>query len=446
MGFSSTTVLLLAIASQVFTAPQFITFKEGKVGVNFGGYHAAAGLGGVLGNGGAGGLFAEAGTPHGQAAAAGLGGGAGGGGSGGGLYAGATAGGNVKAAAGLAGGADVEKSGGIGFAGASAGNRNAAAGLGGESGATGSSGFTYSSSKSFGVSSGAVEQPISHVDKKVHTEFDFNAASPVVPLTNTVVKSKTKVKEVRVEQPPPVVVEKHFVQPQPVVVEKHVYHEQPVIVEKHIYHKKPHRFHNKVSVHGYIGGAGALPPPPPIEKRIDVGVENYASAGADAAVAHGGNQQVSYTKQVNFQRNPQFFADIFNIPISTLKAVGNFLGNTAGSTSVSVQKSASVQAGAESPKHDGLSSDSSKQTQVSIQTPDASKLIDDIFAIPINTLGAVNKFLENNVPARKKVQISSEGVEEPARFRGGRHARRRVNKTVTIEQPQTNTADEIKEE
>lgn len=33
-----------------FQAPQFITFKEGKLGVNFGGYHAGVGLGGLLGN------------------------------------------------------------------------------------------------------------------------------------------------------------------------------------------------------------------------------------------------------------------------------------------------------------------------------------------------------------------------------------------------------------
>lgn len=30
-------------------APQFITFNDGKLGVNFGGYHAAVGLGGLLG-------------------------------------------------------------------------------------------------------------------------------------------------------------------------------------------------------------------------------------------------------------------------------------------------------------------------------------------------------------------------------------------------------------
>lgn len=54
---------------------QFLTFKDGKFGVNFGGYHAEAGLGGLLtGNAAHGGLSASAGTPHGQQAGAGLGG------------------------------------------------------------------------------------------------------------------------------------------------------------------------------------------------------------------------------------------------------------------------------------------------------------------------------------------------------------------------------------
>ncbi|KAK9680549.1 hypothetical protein QE152_g39007 [Popillia japonica] len=51
-----------------------ITFDGGNVGVNFGGYHASAGLGGLLGGGAFGGLHAEAGTPYGQTAGAGLGG------------------------------------------------------------------------------------------------------------------------------------------------------------------------------------------------------------------------------------------------------------------------------------------------------------------------------------------------------------------------------------
>lgn len=45
--------------------------------MNFGGYHAEAGLGGLLtGNAAHGGLQASAGTPYGQSASAGLGGGA----------------------------------------------------------------------------------------------------------------------------------------------------------------------------------------------------------------------------------------------------------------------------------------------------------------------------------------------------------------------------------
>ena len=52
------------------------SFENGNVGVNFLGYHASAGLGGLLtGNAAQGGLHAQAGTPHGQIAGAGLGGG-----------------------------------------------------------------------------------------------------------------------------------------------------------------------------------------------------------------------------------------------------------------------------------------------------------------------------------------------------------------------------------
>lgn len=54
---------------------QLLTFENGKIGVNFGGYHAEAGLGGLLtGNAAHGGLSASAGTPYGQIAGAGLGG------------------------------------------------------------------------------------------------------------------------------------------------------------------------------------------------------------------------------------------------------------------------------------------------------------------------------------------------------------------------------------
>ncbi|XP_050506055.1 uncharacterized protein LOC114325162 [Diabrotica virgifera virgifera] len=87
-----------------------ITFENGRIGVNFLGFHASAGLGGLLtGNSADGGLHAEAGTPFGQRAWAGLGGDINGAGrSGGGLYAGATALNGLGAVAGLDGNAGPE--------------------------------------------------------------------------------------------------------------------------------------------------------------------------------------------------------------------------------------------------------------------------------------------------------------------------------------------------
>lgn len=55
--------------------PPLITLKDGNVGVNFLGFKASAGLGGLLtGDASQGGLHAEAETPFGQKAGAGLGG------------------------------------------------------------------------------------------------------------------------------------------------------------------------------------------------------------------------------------------------------------------------------------------------------------------------------------------------------------------------------------
>ncbi|XP_066599706.1 uncharacterized protein [Prorops nasuta] len=85
----------------------FLQFTNGGVRVNFGGYHAEAGLGGLLtGSRTGGGLHASAGTPSGAHASAGLGGLLGGdnGNAGGGLHARAGLGnGRPEAAAGLGG-------------------------------------------------------------------------------------------------------------------------------------------------------------------------------------------------------------------------------------------------------------------------------------------------------------------------------------------------------
>lgn len=98
---------IIVLIQTARSAPQFLTFENGKIGVNFGGYHAEAGLGGLLtGNAAHGGLSASAGTPFGQSAGAGLGGSLDGR-TAGGLYAGASAGHGVGASAALGGGLDA---------------------------------------------------------------------------------------------------------------------------------------------------------------------------------------------------------------------------------------------------------------------------------------------------------------------------------------------------
>lgn len=102
--------LLLAYVLHLATAaPQLLTYRDGKFGVNFGGYHAEAGLGGLLtGNAAHGGLSASAGTPFGQRAGAGLGGSVDGDAAGV-LYAGAEA--NPQTGAGAILGGDTSKGG-----------------------------------------------------------------------------------------------------------------------------------------------------------------------------------------------------------------------------------------------------------------------------------------------------------------------------------------------
>ncbi|XP_045532317.1 uncharacterized protein LOC123719986 isoform X1 [Pieris brassicae] len=467
MKSSLTIVFFAAALSLAFAAPQFITFQDGKLGVNFAGYHAGVGVGGLLANGTLGGLYAEAGTPTGQSASAGLGGVVNKyGHATGGLFAGATAGNNIQAAAGLSGGLDSENSAGTGFATAQAGNRITSSGLGGHAGVEGSSGFTYSGKEvsvipahsaeaAFNVNANVNEvQPLPESRVEIHKTFIKQSAPPPV-----IVKEVSNVWSPRHQTPfyrfndfitgvyniplDEELVNQHKVivespPPPPHIVEKHIIH-------THHKHKRPH-VRKTAFVSGYIGGGGNLQPAetvvyqsePAIDKRLDVGVQAAAAAGVDANPHVGGGIRNVYRKEVSIQRNPSFFSDIFNIPISTLKAVGNFLGNTASNTNISVQKSASVETGTVSElKHYPSSSSSSSSSHISVQTPTASKFIDDILSIPISTLGAVNRFLENNV-ARKSVQVSQEVVDAPSRIRRVPHGRRRANKVVG-EQPSAST-------
>ncbi|KAJ0183235.1 hypothetical protein K1T71_001211 [Dendrolimus kikuchii] len=432
--------VFVVLVANVYSEPQFIMAKDDKLGVNFGGYQAAVGLGGFLGGGARGGLFAEAGTPTGQSARAGLGGAVGADGkSAGGLYAGATAGGNVKAEAGLAGGVAVDKTAGVGYATAQSGGHDASAGLGGETSVTGSTGFTYSKTKSFEVPTTVIKETkvsvapaeiikYNNINKEVAIDA-VNEINPEVQLSNVGFEANAGV-NVQTRVHTPVISKEVYVQP------------QTKVIEKHIVRSKPHRHHvhKTAFIGGYIGadtGVSASPETviyrtvqPVLEKRVDVGTQATANIGAAVeAGAHGsGGGQVTYTKEVTIGRNSDFFHDIFNIPIATLKAVGNLLSNTA--KNVSIQKTATVQAETDSvsPKH--ASSSYLTEGQISVQTPSASQIIDDIFTIPINTLGAVNKFLENNVPVRKRVQVSQTENEEPTRIRLGPHGRRRANKQI----------------
>ncbi|XP_030558079.1 uncharacterized protein LOC115760741 isoform X2 [Drosophila novamexicana] len=96
-------VCLLLLLQAALAPAQLITLRDGKVGVNFAGYHADAGLGGLLtGNSAHGGLSASAGTPWGSRAAAGIGGGLNGR-TAGGAYAAAQANDDIGASALLGG-------------------------------------------------------------------------------------------------------------------------------------------------------------------------------------------------------------------------------------------------------------------------------------------------------------------------------------------------------
>lgn len=92
-----------------------------------------------------------------------------------------------------------------------------------------------------------------------------------------------------------------FVQPQPVVYEKRI-----------VKYKPRHHLRKHGYIGGYIGGEAAAPAvyktysaPATAQKRFDVDTNADASGGAE----------IGYRKEITYQRNPTFFADIFNVSI-----------------------------------------------------------------------------------------------------------------------------------
>nr|CAI5868772.1 unnamed protein product [Callosobruchus analis] len=321
--------------------PKLITFENGGIGVNFLGFKARAGLGGLLtGNAADGGLFAEAGTPFGQNARAGLGGNVGSG-----LYADATAGGGVSAGAGLAGHTGPEGMYGKSYAGASAGNTiykekvvssQPGAQVHIEEAVAGPvekhAELRPVAEKHVEVSTGPVVEKEVTKEEKHHKTYIERTVVPNYQEKTVYVPSYVE-KTIRV---PTVVAQKVKVPVAPTVIEKTV--DSPP--------------ENSDSDASYLGGGyggdnegsyentGALYAGP--FGSADGG--GYARAGA---AAEGGAQSGGgYTSSVNIRKtaNPQLINDIFNIPISTLGAVNKLVSGIASGTSgsVSIQKTASV--------------------------------------------------------------------------------------------------------
>ncbi|XP_058466667.1 merozoite surface protein 2 isoform X2 [Malaya genurostris] len=300
-------------------APQFLSFKDGKFGVNFGGYHAEAGLGGLLtGNNAHGGLSASAGTPHGQQAGAGLSGILDGNArTSGGAYAGASAGHGVGASAAIGGGLD---------------NEGGAGGTGAEAHAGGVSKKVVK----LGQTEGS-ETIITHEvppPPSVHTRFNEGF--------ETKFKTKTFVKEVHtdLEAPPTVhspvhthrktIYRKKFISRpyKETIGETSI--EQGSTATNNIDLKRFldfQAFTNIASSFSYPALNKPLSTSYVQQEQHKSGIfqEGDVNTRSETNGQNGGSTDKFPTSGI--ANNPNFWNDIFNIPISTLNAVNHFLNN-----------------------------------------------------------------------------------------------------------------------
>ncbi|CAG9762355.1 unnamed protein product [Ceutorhynchus assimilis] len=405
MGLCQAALILYGLAYQVIAAPSpknnddadtppgippLLTFKDGNIGVNFFGFKASAGLGGLLtGDMSQGGLHAEAETPFGQKAGAGLGGRVDGNGrSVGGLYAGATAGGGIGASAGLDGVAGADGSAGRSYAGASAGGVGRTVikeTYGAPPGASSISGS---------LNIQKIAAPPSTVDVEVIKEKDVPNKSKVAIEIEKQVAAQPPPKKTYVERTViPNYVEKTIQVPSyvektirvPTVVEKTIkVPAPPTIIEQEVEAppsvktvtrtkqvvvnpefpegpttivKTRTKFHRRPWLHVRkylnINSAEVPPPPPPYYGGVvatgagaDAAANSVIGSYGDFGVAAGKEHccappPTTYTATVRKQFNGNLVRDIFNIPIATLGAVSNLVGNIAGGAggSVSVSKS-----------------------------------------------------------------------------------------------------------
>ncbi|XP_053999663.1 uncharacterized protein LOC128887608 [Hylaeus anthracinus] len=358
-----------------------IQFTNGGIRFNFGGYHAEAGLGGLLtGSRTGGGLHASAGTPWGAHAGAGLGGLLGGdnANAGGGLYARAGLGnGRPEAAAGLGGVLDgsgrsiVPARGGL-FAGATTGARGVSVGTGTRDFAAATGAGVYgpneeinrSTSKGINGSVSAGGKPVGSgsniqiIAKKAQNvkQASSNAVNPEPKQKDH--SSNKEIREIGASQPLVIasagISGTLSVNPVP---------QGPLVPQPM----------EQVKVVGNVGTIEPAPPAPPltsdtneiplvdkrpqrvrviypkwIRKRLggprkqiiyDTGV-NVQSDPSDANTQKLSRRQVDEILNVPRSRTDPvlvqsgnsdgFYEDVFNIPVSTLNAVNRLLNNNFG--------------------------------------------------------------------------------------------------------------------
>ncbi|KAK2584620.1 hypothetical protein KPH14_006970 [Odynerus spinipes] len=345
----------------------FLQFTNGGVRVNFGGYHAEAGLGGLLGGSRAGGgLHASAGTPFGAHAGAGLGGLLGGdtGSTGGGLHAEAGLGhGRPEARAGLGGVLNANSNnpvaGGL-YAHATPGDAIAenpvATGVQAQPTTTKIGGGHTNiqilsrgggkkhmneravASKTFVVANEAVPP-----EPKIYAE----PVAPVVPIVSAglhgslyagATAGKSIEKSVVVETKPineiPKVVESHVPSESKVTAEANAAagvnvntaQEEPVYNRWHF--RK--RFRTGPKIKHVIHTTSYVPNPP-----VAASASGAASAAATGEILTRVNADNTAAGEVSVVGTKAFhagslFDDIFNIPISTLTAVNQLLKNNVG--------------------------------------------------------------------------------------------------------------------
>ncbi|XP_070508143.1 uncharacterized protein [Chironomus tepperi] len=267
-------VFLLAVLPVAYN--QFITFKDGKLGVNFFGFAAEAGLGGLLtGDAAHGGLSASARTPFGQKAAAGLGGTVDDQGRPrGGGFAAATAGAGLGASAALGG--SLDESGGRG-------------GVGSEAHGAG-----YQAKK---VEITQFPQQLTIPENVKAIEF-----GPINPRVSAEEDSQSQRRRLKAK----------YAQ-----LQRDEQNKVKTITKEIIRDDNSSRDENNN-----------------VRDRISMRRRQSSTAI---------NSGAATTTRVNFQPNPNFFNDIFNIPISALSAVNQFLNNGLAGTSVTKTKTKTVE-------------------------------------------------------------------------------------------------------